>query len=488
MEINVQEKHSLLENRVLIVAPVGRDAQLTERLLSEAAFQCRVCSGVADLKEQLGEGVGLVLLSEEALTPPLIEVISRYRDAQPDWSELPLLLFVDAQHGRATQLDIAERLGRDVTVLTRPVSMATLLTVTGMALAARRRQYQVRDLLERLRMSEARFKVALKDTRMTVFHQDREGRYTWVANPTLPGNALGKRDSELFQYPEDAAVVDALRESVLAHGEPISTEVGVRTPAGERVFDLRLEALQESHGATVGVTGASYDITALRQSEASIRQLELEAALEERTTEVRQRIAQDLHDRVIQGLVAIKILATNLQRDFEDRALDEAEMLAEFVTIVGDVNIELRRSINELVSANISAAGLLGAIGRITSNIERWYGVRCRVELVGQEVTPELDDEVANHLYYITQEAVINAAKHAQASEIVVRLGGLDGFVLQIEDDGIGLTQADMRQGGLGLQTMRHRAETIGADLRFGEGASGGTLVSCRLESTAVST
>ncbi len=80
-----------------------------------------------------------------------------------------------------------------------------------------------------------------------------------------------------------------------------------------------------------------------------------ERALDARAEEVRRRIGQDLHDRVVQGILGIKMVATNLHKSFRRRGLPEAASLEELADLAGDVNLDLRRSINELVSARVSA-------------------------------------------------------------------------------------------------------------------------------------
>jgi signal transduction histidine kinase len=87
-------------------------------------------------------------------------------------------------------------------------------------------------------------------------------------------------------------------------------------------------------------------------------------------------------------------------------------------------------------------------------------------------------------LYRIAQEALTNAAKHAQARTIRVRLHcpAQDGVTLTVRDDGIGRTasaQQGFRTGGLGLGIMAHRAGVIHAKLTIEDAPRGGTIVTC---------
>jgi signal transduction histidine kinase len=88
-------------------------------------------------------------------------------------------------------------------------------------------------------------------------------------------------------------------------------------------------------------------------------------------------------------------------------------------------------------------------------------------------------------LFRITQEALTNVARHAQASHARVELGPVgDGAVLTIQDDGSGFPDEERpRKPGYGLITMRERAESIGGTFEAGSAEGGGTLITVRLPS-----
>jgi hypothetical protein len=78
------------EERVLVLAPLGRDAELTAKILSEAGITALQCSGARSVGRELALGAGAVLLAEEALTPEsLAELLPALAD-QPAWSDVPL--------------------------------------------------------------------------------------------------------------------------------------------------------------------------------------------------------------------------------------------------------------------------------------------------------------------------------------------------------------------------------------------------------------
>jgi PAS domain S-box-containing protein len=130
------------EERLLVLAPLGRDAALLCEMLAKVGFVCEPCQDALELALKLEVGAGVVLLTEEALNATTITLLSEVLTAQPAWSDLPIILLVNPQWQRP------QGLGHDsVTLLERPTRLPTLTTVTGSLLRARLRQYQVRDLL-----------------------------------------------------------------------------------------------------------------------------------------------------------------------------------------------------------------------------------------------------------------------------------------------------------------------------------------------------
>jgi signal transduction histidine kinase len=92
------------------------------------------------------------------------------------------------------------------------------------------------------------------------------------------------------------------------------------------------------------------------------------------------------------------------------------------------------------------------------------------------------DAEVATHLYRIVQEAITNARKYAETDEMVIRVGRQDGgLVVEVEDDGVGFDASATETESLGLRSMQHRAELLGAELTIDSAPGKGTLVRCRL-------
>jgi transcriptional regulator with GAF, ATPase, and Fis domain len=119
---------------------------------------------------------------------------------------------------------------------------------------------------ELLRQNDERFRVALKDSPITVFNQDRDLHYTWIYNPPLgsPQDILGKTDDELLG-PEKARPLRELKQKVLDTGIRVRQEVVIPTTHKRLSHEITIEPLFNSEGKIVGITGASMDIARLRE-------------------------------------------------------------------------------------------------------------------------------------------------------------------------------------------------------------------------------
>lgn len=143
-----------LEASVLIAAPTGRDAALTSALLHQVGIPCETAATAEEISQLVKETtVGVLLLTEEAVAETGPRGLREALDAQPAWSEVPVVLFVDGHRRPDDLLRMLDAFGpgASVTVLERPVRPPTLVSVLRAALQARRRQYEVRDLLAQLR-------------------------------------------------------------------------------------------------------------------------------------------------------------------------------------------------------------------------------------------------------------------------------------------------------------------------------------------------
>src|SRR6267143_4711199 len=143
--------HLHRDERVIIVAPVGQDAEAMAAALNSEGFETQIYQRLDKCSRQMADSAGTVLLTEEALESVQS---SRFLDVlrtQAPWSELPLIILASGgESRRAELLDLAAAAAGTVTLLERPISSRTLMRSVQVALRSRRRQYQVRDLVRQL--------------------------------------------------------------------------------------------------------------------------------------------------------------------------------------------------------------------------------------------------------------------------------------------------------------------------------------------------
>ncbi len=164
---------SQFEERILILAPVGRDGPAMAALLIDCGFKATVCESSADLRERMKKGAGALLLTEEALELALLPELLESLKTQPSWSELPLILLTQGGESRlARLLDTVAAAAGGITILERPIGTATLVRAVEVAIRSRRRQYQVRDLI----VESANQIAALKENESTIRMQEERLR------------------------------------------------------------------------------------------------------------------------------------------------------------------------------------------------------------------------------------------------------------------------------------------------------------------------
>jgi len=142
------------------MAPTSKDARTTRSLLEADGIEVETCASVDGLIQELEHGAAVVLCPEEAIVSPAVRGrLSDVLERQPPWSDLPVLVLV-RPGARSPTADEAVRTLGNVTLLERPVQVATLVSAVRTALRARQRQTQIRDLLHERERAEQQLLVA----------------------------------------------------------------------------------------------------------------------------------------------------------------------------------------------------------------------------------------------------------------------------------------------------------------------------------------
>jgi nitrate/nitrite-specific signal transduction histidine kinase len=191
----------------------------------------------------------------------------------------------------------------------------------------------------------------------------------------------------------------------------------------------------------------------------------------------RDRIARDLHDRVIQRVFAIGL------------TLQEATKLTDVDSVVQQVNrsvdeldttiTEIRTAIYEL-GGNALPGGLRHSVIELTNEMTPFLGARPEVTFRGP-VDNAVPQRTADNVLAVLREALTNAGKHANATRFLVTLSTTDHVTLEVIDNGIGIDDGISRDGGLGLANLRSRAERLQGVCSITPSDLGGTRVIWRV-------
>lgn len=218
-------------------------------------------------------------------------------------------------------------------------------------------------------------------------------------------------------------------------------------------------------------------IVLLRKRVASQTRVISEKLRREAMQEERQRVARELHDTIEQYLAGLSIQLGNTRSkltkspDEVERALDLAQ------SMLRHCRAEARTSIRDLRSVTLEQRGLIGAMKEILAPVAEEGGMTFDLAISGSPM--KLGESIETHLLRIAQESVSNAAKHAHAQGVSVRLHYRPSEIaLEIEDNGSGFdTHAPLPRGHFGLRGLQERANKIQATLTVDSVPGRGTLI-----------
>ncbi|MCW2924057.1 MAG: sensor signal transduction histidine kinase [Thermoleophilia bacterium] len=193
------------------------------------------------------------------------------------------------------------------------------------------------------------------------------------------------------------------------------------------------------------------------------------------------RVSAELHDGPVQRLAALGYLVGQLEQAPEDDTLGEHAALVEDLVQTLSREIDgLRHIMQDLRPPALNERGLEEAIELHVQRVREQLGWQCSLDLA---LIERLDPAIETALYRVVQEALANAARHADADSISITLRSDDRQVLLVvEDDGRGFDHARsatfMEDGHFGLAIMRERIEAAGGTCRVASSPSRGTRIS----------
>ena len=205
----------------------------------------------------------------------------------------------------------------------------------------------------------------------------------------------------------------------------------------------------------------------------------LEREILEVSNREQQRIGNDLHDGLGQELTGVALMLRSLStriRRSHPAALPDVD---EIIALLNQSIHNARTLARGLSPVSLERGGLVPALRTLAARARETYGLS--LTLRTRVTHPlRLDESAASHLYRIVQEALSNAMRHGRATRVRIQLSSDDIAIrLSVHDDGRGLPPDAQRAMGLGLRTMRYRAQVVGGDLLVTNHRLGGTIVRC---------
>jgi signal transduction histidine kinase len=188
----------------------------------------------------------------------------------------------------------------------------------------------------------------------------------------------------------------------------------------------------------------------------------------------RQRLSRELHDGIGQSLIAIKLRLENLlYQDGKDVRNSIQELRNYFDQIIDEV----RRISNNLMPSVLAVFSIPIAFRNLFSETEEHSGLRIHFEAKGN--FDDLDKKIKTYIYRLTQEALNNIVKHAEAHDVMVNLTRhADHLTLVIRDDGKGFSPETVgKEGGNGIHNMRERASLLQGQIEINSAPGAGTEI-----------
>jgi len=203
------------------------------------------------------------------------------------------------------------------------------------------------------------------------------------------------------------------------------------------------------------------------------------ARLHQRVREVavyedRDRLAQDLHDTVIQRLFSMGLSLQGMAG--QAAAAGMTDRLRAVISEMDATIRQIRSSIFALTLAD-SDRGVRASILSLIRDLSSVVGFAIQVSFEGP-VDSAIPDPVADHFLATVREAVTNIGRHASATQASLTLSVVDGLCrLQVVDNGRGIDETGTTEGGLGLGNLRRRAEKLSGQFVIENAAGGGTML-----------
>jgi two-component system sensor histidine kinase UhpB len=366
------------------------------------------------------------------------------------------------------------------------------VSVTAMALAAavaERTRFQ-----EDLNESEARFRTIFEQAAVGVALADAAGRFVRINQRYC--DLLGYSADELMQktvqevtHPDDLpSCLENMQRMIACRERNYSMEKRYIRKDGTTIWvNLSVSPTWHANEAPANLIGVIEDITTRKQAEEDLRSAHTK--LQQLSREMirvrdneRRHLARELHDEIGQNLAALRI-NMQLLRGPEDFS-EESQRIDDSICIIDRILEEVRHLSLSLRPPLLNESGLAVALGTYVKEQSARCGLPIGFESSVDDVP--VRPEIALALFRISQEALTNAVRYANAERVSVSLDRVnDDILLVIEDDGVGIPRGLAEEPGprprLGLLGMQERTAQLGGSFTVKSEPGNGTVVSVQV-------
>jgi len=273
------------------------------------------------------------------------------------------------------------------------------------------------------------------------------------------------------------ADINALLPALNMHTEQIAEnyhlqeDFQIKHNGKAHMFDVFISTITRNGGQNAGQLLIFHDITARKQAEQAVYDQIQELAI----VNERQRVARELHDSVNQTLFAAGTLADLLPRAIEKKPEKIPEYATHIQQLIHGATAEMRLVLLELYPDALINTDLGVIIKHLCEAFTGVTGIEIDYT-PAMQINLEKDAQLA--FYRITQEALHNINKHAQATEVSIKLNKIENTVeLLIQDNGAGFDAENVSSERFGLKNMIDRAKSVGAALNINSVQSKGTTI-----------